>query len=194
MTTEELELRAKDNKEQIHLAVYNVRAKPNKWTKEYKKLYYQEYNKRPDVIARLKAKMATPEFKKKQKEYREKPGVKERYAKQQSEYRKDPDYRAKKLARGRRRDVAEKARISLIKRKYGLTKDEYDAMLSLQGGACACCETTEWGKKGPVIDHDHATGAVRGILCCRCNSSAGLMGDNPDYLLRLAAYLRRKND
>ena len=80
-----------------------------------------------------------------------------------------------------------------LKRKYGLTPAAFEAILREQGGSCAACETSEWrGKHGsPVIDHDHKTGAVRGILCNRCNAAAGMLLDNPETVLKLAVYLRR---
>jgi hypothetical protein len=76
-------------------------------------------------------------------------------------------------------------------RKYGLTPDQYAAMLAGQQGRCAVCGKlgpTDWSGSFPV-DHDHETGAMRGILCAGCNTAIGLMGDDPDRLLAAAAYL-----
>jgi hypothetical protein len=66
-------------------------------------------------------------------------------------------------------------------RQHGLTGDEFRAL----GDSCAICGTTE----NLVIDHDHATGAVRGILCGFCNSGLGYFRDHPDLFDRAKAYL-----
>lgn len=73
-------------------------------------------------------------------------------------------------------------------RQYGLTPDQVDEMA--QAG-CAICGTHAWtGRhKGPHVDHDHTTGAVRGILCHECNTGLGKFRDNPDLLERAVAYL-----
>lgn len=73
---------------------------------------------------------------------------------------------------------------------YGLTPAEFDAMLATQGGACLICALP---MKQPVVDHDHATGAVRGLLCRKCNSALGLFSDCLDTLARAAAYLTRSS-
>lgn len=59
------------------------------------------------------------------------------------------------------------------KYRYGMPEGEYDAMLARQGGTCAICHVLpEKSGKGVLhIDHDHATGTVRGLLCNRCNSA-----------------------
>lgn len=70
-----------------------------------------------------------------------------------------------------------------LKRRYGITAVEADAMLEEQGGLCAIC------KAAPAahVDHDHATGAVRALLCFNCNGGLGQCKDNP-LALHAAAY------
>lgn len=60
-----------------------------------------------------------------------------------------------------------------IEKIYGLSPDDYDALLKLQGGKCAICRARPKSKR-LAVDHDHKTGAVRGLLCSRCNHD--LMG------------------
>jgi hypothetical protein len=76
---------------------------------------------------------------------------------------------------------------------YGLTPEQYGAMLAEQGNACAICRSPEWPGKGnrPHVDHDHATGKVRGILCGRCNFGLGQFQDDPDLLRAAITYLTR---
>jgi hypothetical protein len=75
--------------------------------------------------------------------------------------------------------------------KYGLTREDYHAMLAAQRGCCAICERplVVEGKKTHV-DHCHDTDVVRGLLCARCNTGLGAFEDNPDLLERAVAYLR----
>lgn len=53
--------------------------------------------------------------------------------------------------------------------QYGLTPETYDALFVSQGNVCAVCGVDKPSGHGWHIDHDHVTGAVRGILCSRCN-------------------------
>lgn len=79
--------------------------------------------------------------------------------------------------------------------RFGLTPDQYISMLDAQGGVCAICEKPERSaKKGGrikdlAVDHDHETGAVRGLLCANCNKGIGNLGDSVDILIAAAAYL-----
>lgn len=79
----------------------------------------------------------------------------------------------------------EKDRQYNLKGLYGLTPAAYDDMLAGQGGGCAVCSSTE----SLVVDHNHETGEVRGILCSRCNSALGLLKDSPVLLNRASSYL-----
>lgn len=81
-----------------------------------------------------------------------------------------------------------------LRRKYGISIADYEAMLEAQGGGCAICSGTSAGRKGHNrmhVDHDHDTGQVRGLLCHHCNTALGLVKDNADTLRRMADYLER---
>jgi hypothetical protein len=79
-----------------------------------------------------------------------------------------------------------------VLRKYGLTQEQYDQLLAGQGGRCPACGTDEPGAKGWCIDHDHATGRVRALLCMRCNTMEGLADNDPAVLRALADWLERE--
>ena len=72
-------------------------------------------------------------------------------------------------------------------RKYGITLARYDEMFSAQGGKCAVCSKTQ--QRAFDVDHDHATGVVRGLLCTSCNRMIGHAGDSETNLRRAADYL-----
>jgi hypothetical protein len=87
---------------------------------------------------------------------------------------------------------AEKERRRTL-RRYGITQEQFDAMLEHQGNRCAICRTdTPCPTSGKTwhIDHDHETGRVRGLLCNSCNRGIGQLGDDPDRLESAARYLR----
>ena len=68
---------------------------------------------------------------------------------------------------------------AMIEKSYGLTSDDYAALLAAQGGRCAICRAKPRSIR-LAVDHDHASGAVRGLLCSRCNHD--LMGAAWDSL------------
>lgn len=80
--------------------------------------------------------------------------------------------------------------------KYGLTPEDFEAMLKNQRGKCAipeCGAETPGGRsKRWHVDHDHVTGVVRGLLCNSCNVGLGFFDDRPELLRAAAAYLERK--
>jgi len=73
-----------------------------------------------------------------------------------------------------------------LKRTFGLTPAEHEALIAEQGGLCAIC------RDAPVkhIDHNHETGEVRGGLCGPCNMGLGQFRDDPARLDAAARYLR----
>jgi hypothetical protein len=68
------------------------------------------------------------------------------------------------------RAIAKNRRYSM--KRYGITVEQYDHMLASQGGVCALCGCPPH-KKRLSVDHDHNTGAIRGLLCVLCNSTIG---------------------
>ena len=81
-------------------------------------------------------------------------------------------------------------------KQYGLTLEQFEAMLISQNGKCAACEramTSPCSKAhtATMVDHCHTTGRVRGLLCRRCNMAIGQFGDDPGLLLQAASYLIR---
>jgi hypothetical protein len=77
-------------------------------------------------------------------------------------------------------------------RTYGITPTDYQAMHKAQGGCCAICRRPGNGRwKELAIDHDHKTGAVRGLLCGSCNKAIGCLLDDPSVVRAAAAYLER---
>ena len=83
-------------------------------------------------------------------------------------------------------------REQVVRRLYGLTAEQFLQLLVSQEGLCAICEepldTDEY--KGIHVDHDHATGEVRGLLCRSCNTGLGLLKDSGVALQRALAYVQ----
>lgn len=80
-----------------------------------------------------------------------------------------------------------------LKRQYNITVGDYNRMLTVQGGCCAVCRTDTPGSRTTRfhVDHCHATGQVRGLLCHLCNRMLGLARDEATILRAAAAYLER---
>ncbi len=76
-----------------------------------------------------------------------------------------------------------------LRNKFGLTPDEYERILDQQAGVCALCEYPPTPGISLHVDHDHATGEIRGLLCVRCNNALGLFREDPDLLKRAARYV-----
>lgn len=96
---------------------------------------------------------------------------------------------------GRKTDkgwVCKKCQVDVRRRRvYGIEPEEYDTIVEKQDGKCAGClvPLEELDPRSIHLDHDHGTGAVRGLLCHDCNISLGYSRDDPSTLRRLADYL-----
>lgn len=76
-------------------------------------------------------------------------------------------------------------RWSKLRRYYGLSKEDYSAFLVAQNSICPICQC--FLDKDVVVDHDHATGRVRGLLHNKCNVLLGLIEDRPEFYLQNAS-------
>ena len=74
-----------------------------------------------------------------------------------------------------------------LRRRYGITGAEYDALVEAQGGLCVLCQE----RKPEHVDHDHVTGRVRGVLCSCCNQGLGNFRDRADTFRNAIDYLER---
>ena len=84
-----------------------------------------------------------------------------------------------------RADNPRRAAIQQRRARYGLEEDERRRLLAAQSGRCAICR-----EGAPsCVDHDHRSAEVRGLLCRTCNAGLGQFRDDPELLLRAAAYL-----
>jgi len=87
--------------------------------------------------------------------------------------------------------VVEATRRYHLRKNYGLTTDQYNDLLAVQNNSCAICKSPDpfdrWGRFH--VDHDHATGKVRGLLCGNCNTGLGKMKDSITNLQAAIAYL-----
>lgn len=89
---------------------------------------------------------------------------------------------------------------SKLRRLYGLSIAEYDALFNAQGGRCAICRSDNPRSRGYkkqasakfCVDHNHATGRVRGLLCTACNRAIGLLRDDLVNVQNMLSYLQKE--
>lgn len=130
-------------------------------------------------------------FAKRAKDWYERPGNREkaiaRVKKWQDEhpeqYRKQQDDWRDSGAKSRSN------RKSHLKNTFGLTPEEYDQKLRRQGGVCLICQRPPAEGKMLDVDHDHATGRVRGLLCRNCNQGLGKFFESPFLMAAAVGYL-----
>lgn len=161
--------------------------------KEREREYGREYRKRPEVAAKRAARARSPETKARHREYlreyNQRPEVKERLRVKRAENR---EYQRKyNTAYHQLEENKAKGRARFRERLYGLTPSQFEQMLRDQDGKCAICGNTFVKAKEPHVDHDHESGRVRELLCCRCNPMLGHAKDSIATLRAAIAYLQR---
>ncbi len=94
--------------------------------------------------------------------------------------------------RKRKKTKKAKARNARQVRHFGITVEEGDRILELQGGMCICGKWTGYNgaSRSLSTDHDHKTGMIRGKLCKHCNDLLGRVKDDPAYFEAMIEYLR----
>ena len=97
------------------------------------------------------------------------------------------------LAKQWKIDNIEKSRLARhkakLKKKYGITLEQYEAMFDEQKGVCYICKNESLNKRLSV-DHCHKTGKIRRLLCDKCNMTLGLVNDSQELLKQFIFYLK----
>lgn len=123
---------------------------------------------------------STPEYKQRAEERNQKRDKKEHVARVMAYYRTPKGYRS--------------ARNTKLKVSYGITIDQYDAMILAQENKCLICDVYMCGKTNgvrPCVDHSHdEIRKVRGVLCGRCNMGLGYFRENINFLSKAVEYMR----
>lgn len=102
--------------------------------------------------------------------------------------KKNPTYSRRYYLANREKQLKQ-IRSAYLKRRHGLTDQQYEAWFEEQDGVCAICRQPSDCRL--AVDHDHVTGLIRGLLCFACNASIGQFGDSPERLRQAAEYLER---
>ena len=85
---------------------------------------------------------------------------------------------------------AERIRLRVTLKSWGLTQEQYENLFELQEHRCAICGAERRSERALAIDHCHDTGRIRGLLCQDCNLGMGQFADDPELLEAAARYLR----
>jgi len=79
-----------------------------------------------------------------------------------------------------------------LRRKFGMSLDQYNNLFRKQSGKCAICEAHQSSLKVSLsVDHNHNTGTLRGLLCTQCNFALGAMREDKDSIKAMITYLER---
>jgi len=142
----------------------------------------------PENVRRRVANMSTDKINKVRSQHRAHYVANAEYAKA----------RHRKWCADNKGQVAAYNRRAGIKRRYGLTLEELAALLGNQGGECAICSVVitldgPRGKSKAYVDHNHATGKIRSLLCIECNTAIGKFRENTEVMRKAIQYLETHN-
>ena len=105
-------------------------------------------------------------------------------------YRKNNLSKLLKQSRDWNNDNKDMRKNSSLKLYYGITLEEYNEMFVSQNGVCAICKESQITGKSLSVDHNHETSKVRGLLCNKCNTGIGLLGEKEEILLEAIKYIK----
>lgn len=179
--------------------------KNKRWISEKDKVYRLKNKKHIDERNRQYVKNNLERYREYQKQYR--PVWQKNNPEKCREYAKKfrTKNRPKYMKARRKYERSEKgkrnARKQNLKNK-GITLEQYDQMFELQGGVCAICGNPEiaknqFGIRRLAVDHNHATGKSRGLLCVKCNTGLGSFSVDEvgiELLLKAIEYVRRYSE
>ena len=170
------------------------KAKRKEYMRQYHKAYYEANKEKIAEQAKEKYQKNKDAHKQKSKRWRENnpERAKEIYAAYADANREKISQRSKDWYAQNKERAAKSARIAKLK-KYGITEKDYQEILASQGFKCAICGADHQETKDAAlrVDHCHETGTVRGLLCNKCNTGLGLLGDTADAIMKAAAYLTK---
>jgi Recombination endonuclease VII len=129
-----------------------------------------------------------------------------RNAKRRKRYAEDLEHRERRKAQHRAYYAVHKEQIKERQRRrswakklsdfwrrlarfYGISREQYEALLAQQGGVCGICRKPP--QEPLCVDHSHTTGRVRGLLCRKCNTALGSFDDDVSVMAAGIAYLRK---
>jgi hypothetical protein len=133
-----------------------------------RKDYLAKYRLRPEALTKDLERKSTEEYKQYMREYEKRPEVQLK--------RKSPTAKAKNLAKH-------------LKRMYGLSLEEFERLNQKQNNCCAVCSRSPSELGRLYVDHCHQSGKIRGLLCQKCNSGLGLLGDTREALQKALKYI-----
>jgi len=189
------------NREKILSEVKGSSAEMTEEQKEARKAYMREYHKAYNEKNKVKRSEQSKAL------YR---ANKDAYKSRSAEWRKKNPERYKELTKNHQeknrekinarsaqwyaenKEKAAKNSRKIKLKQYGITEDMYREMLEKQGHACAICGAVHSEESALTVlrvDHCHETNSVRGLLCNKCNTGIGLLGDNLAAIMRAADYL-----
>jgi Recombination endonuclease VII len=145
----------------------------------------ERYAQDPDYRARQSA-YARAYYQAHKREINERRRAYSNFHKQEINERKRAYYHSHK------QDIKPSLRRGQLKRQYGLSPADYDALLAQQNGVCATCGKPS--EETLCVDHCHETGTVRGLLCRQCNFALGCFRDSQAAMMAAIAYLGGSKD
>ena len=162
--------------------------------KEYTKKYNKEHKEKQREYQRNYFVKNKDEIRRKGRErhskHKEEDAI--RSKKYRDEHKQQRSDYGKKYRLEHKNQIKEKNRVGHLKRKFGMTLEDYNLLFEIQKGQCAICGRHQKELKQALsIDHNHDTGEIRGLLCHECNETLGYAKENTEILANAIIYLWR---